>query len=311
MNKKVRGSLLLLLATIIWGSTFVAQSVGMDHIGPFTFQAARCGLAFLALIPVVAIADRFKSDGLTFWKRWSDPKLLKAGLLCGIPLFFASNLQQLGIVETDAGKSAFLTAMYIVGVPIIGIFLKRKPSKMIPISVILAVAGLYCLSCVGVTSISTGDLFLLGCALMFAIQITCIDHFAPSVDPIRLNMLQALVCTILSCIPMALTETPTWSAISACWLPLGYAGVLSMGVAYLLQILGQKDLEPAVASLIMSMESVFAVVFGCLILKETLTAWETLGCVLVFIAVVLSQLPVDSFKKTKAGVSPCADKTVI
>ena len=233
MNKQLRGTAALLLATLIWGSTFVAQSVGMDHIGPFTFQAVRCLLGVLIMIPVIAIADRRKIDGKSFFSRWADKKLWKAGLLCGIPLFLACNLQQLGIAEdTDAGQSAFLTAMYIVIVPIIGIFLKRKPSKMIPISVLLAVAGLYCLSCVGVTSISTGDLLLLGCAFMFAVQIIFVDIFAVSVDPLRLNAIQALVCAVLSGIVMFITEEPSWKTSTVCWLPLCYAGFLSMGAAY-------------------------------------------------------------------------------
>ena len=291
MNKQLKGSIYLVLATLIWGSTFVAQSVGMDHIGPFTFQAVRCFIAVIGLLPVVAISDRKKNDGKTYISRWMDKKLWKAGILCGVPLFLACNLQQLGLVDTDAGKSAFLTAMYIVIVPLLGIFLKKKPSKMILVSVVLAVAGLYCLSCVGVTSISTGDLLLLGCALMFAVQILCVDIFGISVDPLRLNTIQALVCAALSGIAMLLTETPTWTTIAQCWLPLAYAGILSMGVAYSLQIMGQKHLQPAAASLIMSLESVFAVLCGCLILQERLTNWETVGCVLVFAAVILSQIP--------------------
>ncbi|MBQ6852477.1 MAG: DMT family transporter [Oscillospiraceae bacterium] len=294
MRKKLQGSLSILLATILWGSTFVAQSVGMDHIGPFTFQAVRCGLGVLAMLPVIFLADRFKNDGKTFCARWKSKKLWTAGILCGIPLFLACNLQQMGIVDTDAGKSAFLTAMYIVIVPILGMFLKKKPSVMIPVSVALAVAGLYFLSFAGVPQISKGDLLLLACALMFAIQITVVDQYVQHVDALRLNLIQALVCTVLSSAVMLLTEAPTFSAILDCWLPLCYAGFLSMGAAYSLQIIGQKHLEPSAASLIMSLESVFAVLCGCLILQERLTTWETLGCVLMFIAVVLSQLPVKS-----------------
>ncbi len=288
----------MLLATIIWGSAFVSQSVGMDHIGPFTFQAVRCWLAVLGLLPVIAIADRKKSDGKTFVSRWADKKLWKAGLLCGIPLFLACNLQQVGLVDTDAGKSGFLTAMYIVIVPVIGIFLKRKPTIMVPISVALAVVGLYFLSCMGVTQISTGDLLTIGCAVMFAVQITVVDIFAGELDALRLNTIQALVCTVLSTIIMFLTEEPNWQSISACALPLAHVGFLSMGVAYSLQIVGQKDIEPSTASLIMSLESVFAVICGVLFLHETMTKWEILGCVLVFTAVILSQIPV-TLKKSK------------
>lgn len=292
MKKQIRGSLLLATATIIWGSAFVAQSVGMDHIGPFTFQAVRCFLAVLALLPVIAVADIKKADGKNFFSRWTDKKLLKAGVLCGLPLFLACNLQQLALVDTDAGKSGFLTAMYIVIVPVIGIFRKQKPTIMVPVSVLLAVAGLYFLSCSSVTGISSGDLLLLGCALMFAVQITFVDIFAPDVDPLRLNTLQALVCSVLSAVIMCCTEEPTFSGIWDCRIPLAFTGILSMGAAYALQIVGQKDLPPAPAALIMSLESVFAALFGWLLLKETMAPVETLGCVLVFTAVVLSQLPV-------------------
>lgn len=294
MKKQLRGSAFLLLGTIIWGSAFVSQSVGMDHIGPFAFQAIRCFLAVIGLLPVILIADRFKDDNKSFWQRWTDPKLWKTGLLCGIPLFLACNLQQVGLIDTDAGKSGFLTAMYIVIVPIIGIFLKRKPSILIPISVILAVVGLYFLSCVGVTQINVGDLLTLGCALMFAVQITCIDLFGTSVDALRLNTIQSLICSVFSAILMLLFETPTVTGILHSALPLAHTGFLSMGAGYALQILGQKHLEPTAASLIMSLESVFAVIFAVLILGETMTVWETIGCVLLFIAVILSQIPIKS-----------------
>lgn len=291
VNKQFKGSLCLLLCTIIWGSAFVAQSVGMDHIGPFTFQAVRCAMAVAGLLPMIFLADRKHPRGKTFLSRWADPLLWKAGLLCGIPLFLAANLQQVGIVYTDAGKAAFLTAMYIVLVPVIGIFLKQKVSPMVPVSVALAVVGLYLLSCVGVSSVNKGDLYLLGSALMFAIQITVVDRFANRVDSLRLSCIQSLLCAAGSAVLMVFTESPTLSGIAACLWPLCYAGFLSMGLAYSLQILGQKNLAPTPAALIMSLESVFAVLFGWLILKETMTFWEAAGCALMFAAVILSQLP--------------------
>ena len=291
MKQQFKGIAAILIATIIWGSAFVAQSVGMDHIGPFTFQTTRSFLAIIALIPIIAVTDRFKKDGSTFLKRWKSKKLWQTGLLCGFPLFLACNLQQVALVDTDAGKSGFLTAMYIVFVPIIGLFLRKKASRWIPLSVVMAAAGLYCLSCAGVTRIHIGDLLLLGCALMFAIQIVIVDLRADSLDSLRLNLIQLLVNAILSFIVMLFTEKPSLQSVTAAWLPLCYAGILSMGIAYSLQIVGQKFLRPTPASLIMSLESVFAVVFGCLILNETLTVWETVGCILVFIAVILSQIP--------------------
>ncbi len=292
MKKKLRGSAFLLLATIIWGSAFVSQSLGMDHIGPFTFQAVRCLIAVLGLIPVIFLFDWKKGESKDFFKKWADKKLWEAGILCGIPLFLACNLQQLGLVDTDAGKSGFLTAMYIVIVPVIGLFLKRKPTIMVPISVGLAVVGLYFLSCVGVTRVNPGDLLTLGCALMFAVQITMIDLLALDMDALRLNTIQALVCSLLSFVVVLFTEQPTWQGITACSITLLHTGLLSMGAAYSLQILGQKDLEPTVASLIMSLEAVFAAIFGALLLKETMSFWESIGCILVFSAVILSQIPV-------------------
>ncbi len=299
MNKKLKGTIILLLATTIWGSAFVAQRMGMDHIGPYTFQVSRCFLALVVLLPISLISDRKKKDQATYWGRWKDKQLWKAGLLCGVPLFLACNLQQVGLVDTDAGKSAFLTAMYIVFVPIIGLFLKRKPTWTIPVSVALAVAGLYFLSCVGMDSINKSDLLLLGCAVAFALQITVVDHFANAVDAIRLSMIQAFVCAVLTCIPMAIFETPTWAGIWEAILPIAYAGCLSMGMSYTLQIIGQKDLEPSVASLIMSLESVFAVLAGCIVLHERLTEFEITGCVLVFAAVIVSQLPTKRKVKTQ------------
>ena len=294
MKSKLRGTAFLLLATIIWGSAFVSQSIGMDHIGPFTFQAVRSFLAVLILIPVILLFDISQGQGKLFVKKWTDARLWKAGILCGIPLFLACNLQQVGLVDTDAGKSGFLTAMYIVIVPVIGFFLKKKTTIMVPISIALAVVGLYCLSCVGVTKINTGDLLTLGCALMFAVQITFVDIFADGTDVLRLNTIQSLVCAVLSGIVVIFTETPTWQGILNCWLPLAHTGILSMGIAYSLQILGQQNLEPAIASLLMSLESVFAVLFGAWLLGESMTIWETIGCVLLFSAVILSQIPVKS-----------------
>ena len=291
MRKQIRGTLLLLLATIIWGSAFIAQSVGMDLIGPFTFQAVRCGLAVIFLFSVSPLLDMGKQDGKTFLQRWMDRKLWKAGTICGLALFVAASLQQVGLVYTDAGKAGFITAMYIVLVPILGIFRKQKPPKVIWFSVLLAVAGLYLLSCLDAAGINKGDILVLGCALAFAVQITCIDILGLSLDGVRLNCIQALVVSVLSLPFVLFTESVDMGNLAACWLPLGFAGILSMGVAYTLQIQGQKDLEPSTASLIMSLESVFAVLGGWLVLHESMTSVELLGCGLVFAAVIISQLP--------------------
>lgn len=299
MKKQLQGSLLLVLATLIWGSTFVAQSTGMDHIGPFTFLAIRniMGAVFLFLLSF--ITDRFIQDGKTAKERWMDPKLWKAALFCGTPLFVAAALQQMGIVSTDPGKSGFLTAMYIVFVPILGIFLKKKPSKWIPVSVVLGVIGLYFLSCVGVTSVSISDLLLIGCAIVYAIQILCVDLFGLELDSVRLNCLCCSITFVLATIATFLFETPTWEAVNSCWGALLYAGILSSGIAFTLQIVGQKHVEPSTASLLMSLESVFAVLSGWIVLGDVLNVWESIGCVLIFIAIMLSQMPDKKKEKTK------------
>lgn len=287
MKKQFSGVFALLGATVIWGSAFIAQSVGMDKIGPFTFQAVRCFLAVVFLFPASALF----SKGKPFWKSWADPALWRSGVICGLALFAASSLQQIGLVYTDAGKAGFLTAMYIVFVPFLGLFLGQKPGRNALLSLIPAIVGLYLLSCTSVSGINKGDVLLLLCAVAFSVQILLIDRHCAGLDGLKLNCIQALVAAVLS-VPWALlTETVDASRIASCWLPLGYAGVLSMGVAYTLQIVGQKRVAPSAAALLMSLESVFAALFGWLLLHETMTKAEELGCALVFAAVVISQLP--------------------
>lgn len=287
MKKQLSGVIALSGATVIWGSAFIAQSVGMDKIGPFTFQAVRCFLAVVFLFPASALF----SKGKPFWKSWADPALWRSGVICGLALFAASSLQQIGLVYTDAGKAGFLTAMYIVFVPFLGLFLGQKPGRNALLSLIPAIVGLYMLSCTSVSGINKGDVLLLLCAVAFSVQILLIDRHCAGLDGLKLNCIQALVVAVLS-VPWALlTETVDASRIASCWLPLGYAGILSMGVAYTLQIVGQKRVAPSAAALLMSLESVFAALFGWLLLHETMTRAEELGCVLVFAAVVISQLP--------------------
>lgn len=287
MKKQLSGVIALLGATVIWGSAFIAQSVGMDKIGPFTFQAVRCFLAVVFLFPASALFSR----GKPFWKSWADPALWRSGVICGLALFAASSLQQIGLVYTDAGKAGFLTAMYIVFVPFLGLFVGQKPGRNALLSLIPAIVGLYLLSCTSVSGINKGDVLLLLCAVAFSVQILLIDRHCAGLDGLKLNCIQALVVAVLS-VPWALlTETVDASLIASCWLPLGYAGVLSMGVAYTLQIVGQKGVAPSAAALLMSLESVFAALFGWLLLHETMTRAEELGCALVFAAVVISQLP--------------------
>lgn len=288
MKDKKIGNLYLVIAVVIWGSTFVAQSVGMDTIGPFTFLAVRSILAVAFLLPVIALFE-IRNIG-HYFRKWLDKKLWLGGLLCGLSLFVAASLQQVSLVDTDAGKAGFLTALYVILVPVIGVFLGKKPTVNIVISILLAVAGSYLLSCAGVTAIQTSDLLLLLSALAFAVQITLVERLGNDVDGLRLNVIQCLTAGVLAGITMFLVEAPTMDGIYRCWLPLLYAGVLSSGVAYSMQVLGQQKVESNAASIIMSLESVVAALCGWLFLQERMTFWELSGCALVFIAVILSQI---------------------
>ena len=292
MKKTIQGCLILLLTTVIWGCAFVAQSVGMDHIGPFTFQAVRSGLAVLTLLPVIFLFDLKKKDGKSYLSRWCDPKLWVAGSLCGIALFVASGAQQVGLVDTDAGRAGFLTSMYIVIVPFFGLFFRKKLSVTMIFGVVVAVAGLYLISGASGSGLAAGDLLMILCAFAFAVQIILVERLGMNADGLQLNCIQCLVCSILSALVMIFTETPTWGSLVDCALPLAYAGCLSMGVAYSLQIVGQQKVDAVPASIIMSLESVFAALAGWLLLNERMSPRELAGCGLLFSAVILSQLPI-------------------
>lgn len=284
----IRQNVFPVLAAIIWGMAFVAQSVGAELIGPFTFNAARSFIGFLFLL-IVCAAMRIKDK--PHYDRQYYRELIIGGICCGICLTLAVNLQQKGIETTTSGKAGFITALYIVLVPIAGLFLKKKAPRAIWLSVALAVAGLYFLSINEQFRITQGDFFMLLCALCFTGHIMVIDHFTEKVNGIELSCMQFLVCALISGAGMAATETPSWQALLDCALPLLYVGVLSSGVAYTLQILAQKGSNPTVVSLLMSLESVFATVFGALILHEVMSGREIFGCALMLVAVVLAQLP--------------------
>lgn len=299
MKERMQGTLALLAGTFIWGMAFIAQSVGMETIGPFTFQAIRCMLGVIFLFLVTFLFD-WKIGIKASLQKWKNKKLWTAGIICGVALFAATSLQQVGLVYTAPGKAGFLTAMYIVLVPMLGIFVHRKPGINAVVSVLLALVGLYLLSFTDMSSINIGDILLIGCALAFAVQILLIDRFAPDLDGLRLNCVQALVVSLLSVPCIFLNrETVVLQTVLDCWLPLGFAGVLSMGVGYSMQIIGQKRLEPTAASLIMSLESVFAALGGWLILHNTMTSAELWGCALVFAGVVVSQIPVQKLLPRK------------
>lgn len=297
MTKKlsVKSGVMLVLTALIWGVAFVAQSVGMGYIGSFTFTCIRSLLGGIVLIPCIWLLDRMNGAGDRKKKEpmtSADKKLLMTGgILCGIALCVASNLQQTGVKYTTVGKAGFITALYIVLVPILGIFLKKKAGVKIWISVAIAVVGLYQLCMTEQFTIGKGDFFVLLCAAAFSIHILLIDHFSPKVDGVRMSCIQFFVTGALSAIPMILIEKPEISAILAAAVPLLYAGVLSSGMAYTLQIVAQKDADPAVASLVLSLESVFSVLAGWVILGQVLNAKELTGCLLMFAAIILAQLP--------------------
>ena len=282
---------MLILTAFIWGTAFVAQSVGMDYLGPFTFNGVRSLIGVVALIPCIWILQKLndKSDPVTEERNRKD--LLIGGISCGVLLFAASSLQQVGIQYTTAGKAGFITAFYIVFVPVLGIFLGKKTGWKVWTAVILALAGLYFLCITEKFTIGKGDIFLFACALVFSLHILVIDYFSPKVEGVKMSCIQFLVCGIISLPFMFLLEIPKMGAIvDAAW-PLLYAGVLSCGVAYTLQIIGQKNVNPAIASLILSLESCFSVLAGWVILGEKLSVRESIGCILMFAAIILAQLP--------------------
>ena len=302
MNTQTKNSLLLLLCSFIWGTAFVAQSAG-SGMGAYSFLAGRSWLAVLVLIPTMLVFDavnrrRTGTDGRP--KTEAEKKqLVVAGFVCGTFLFAASAAQQIGItINPSTAKAGFLTAMYVVLVPVFGLFLGRKGSAQLWVSMVVAVLGLYQL-CMknGFTGIESSDWILLSCAVLFSFQIMAVDHFSPRMDGVRLSLVEFLVVSVESTVAAFLFETPTAAEFAANALPILYCGVLSSGVAYTLQILGQRDLNPAIASLLMCLESVFSALGGWLLLHQSLSGREVFGCALIFAAVVLAQLPLEQLRR--------------
>ena len=298
MKQQIKSSLILLLTATIWGVAFVAQSVGMEYIGPFTFNAIRCVLGGLVLIPVILLLNRKKEAGAETGTKENKRILWTGGIACGVILCIASNLQQFGIMEASVGKSGFFTALYIVMIPVIGIFIGKRPGIKLWFCVALAVVGMYLL-CMkdGSFTIERADIMLLLCALAFSFHILVVDYFSPKVDGVKMSCIQFFVCGALSAVGMIFTEIRDISNIQAAWLPLLYAGLLSCGVGYTLQIVGQKGINPIIASLIMSLESVISALAGWVILGQVLSLKEIIGCVLMFVAIVITQIPIGN-KKT-------------
>ncbi len=293
MKSKLKGNLLLLLTAFIWGSAFVAQSVGMEHIGPFTFNAVRNIIATIFLLVVIVFLDNQKKSAGTYKQmNQSEKKLLiLGGLSCGAILFIAGSLQQVGLLYTTAGKAGFITTLYVVIVPIFGLFLGKKVGTKMWICVAAAAIGLYLLSITESFTIGKGDFLVFLCAICYSFHILVIDYFSPKVDGVRMSCIQFLIVGIVSIIPSIILESPDFYSIWISLKPILYAGILSSGVGYTLQIVAQKDTDPTIASLILSLESVFAALTGFLFLKEILSARELIGCTIIFAAIILAQLP--------------------
>ncbi len=306
-QKSLLGNSMLLLSAFIWGIAFVAQRVGGGLIGPFTFNAVRMLIGGLTLLPCIYLLrnrgekpQNIPNSQKSYFQE--NKRLLKGGLICGTVLFIACNLQQIGVTYSSASKAGFITALYIIIVPIIGIFFKKRPGITLWISILIALSGIYLLCVKQGFSLAKEDLLLILSAFLFSIHILAIDHFSPIVDGVKLSCLQFFVCGFFSFIAMLLVETPKLSPILQAWIPLLYTGVLSCGIAYTFQILGQKRVSPVIASLIMSLESVFSALGGWIILGESLRPREMFGCILLFMAIILAQLPVNT-KNSKVELS--------
>lgn len=286
---RMKNNILLVLTALIWGCAFVAQSVGMDYVGPFTFNMARFLIGAIVLLPVIWFMDRQRKTGAE--KGAGQKTLIIGGICCGIALAVASTLQQWGILFTTVGKAGFITAMYIVIVPLLGIFIGKKVRPLIIGCVAIAVVGFYFLCMTESLRLGLGDFLVLLCAIAFSIHILVIDHFSPKVDGVKMSAIQFLTAAIISAVPTLLWEQPVFTEILQAWQPVLYAGVMSCGVAYTLQIIAQKNADPTVASLLLSLESVFSVLAGWVLLGQGLSLKEMFGCVLIFCAIILAQLP--------------------
>lgn len=291
-NTKLKGNLLLLITAVVWGISFVSQRSGMSYIKAFTFNGIRTMLGALVLIPVIIMTDKKKPAGE---KKTKNAKTLAtAGVLCGVLLGAAGTIQTYGMVYTSAGKAGFITALYLIIVPILGIFMKKKIRPLVWVCVALATVGMYFLCVNGAIDINRGDVIVFVCSFIFALHILAVDKYAPEVEGVKLAFLQFFVAGFLNIVLMLIFDKPDINAIWQCRTEILYSGIMSCGLAYTLQIIGQKYTDPTSASLIMSMESVFSVLAGWVLLGETLKYNEILGCVLVFAAIMLVQLPEKS-----------------
>lgn len=291
MKQELKYLPMLVLTALIWGVAFVAQTVGGEHVGPFTFNCVRSLLGGVVLLPMIPLLGRLSGNRREESAPADRKNLWLGGVLCGVVLGLASSLQQWALEYASVGKAGFITALYIVIVPVLGIFFHRMPGAQVWAAVVIALAGLYLLCWNGGAALGPGELLLFGCSALFSLHILIIDHFSPLVDGVKLSCIQFFVAGLFCAVPTFLFEKPALADVLAAWAPLAYAGVLSCGVAYTLQVVAQKHVEPTLASLTLSLESVFSVLAGWLLLHQSLTARELAGCGLVFCAIVLAQLP--------------------
>lgn len=301
--KVLGGSILLLIAAVIWGTAFVAQSTAMDHIGPFTMNGLRSLFASLFLLPAMLISDKIHGKKPTFFGTTNPSEiktLLKGGVLMGIFVTIASTIQQIGIISTTVGKAGFLTTLYIVMVPILGLFLKKKIGLSSWVAILLSLVGMYLLCVKGSFSIGTGDLLMIGSAFFFAIHILVIDAYSYRTSGIRLSFIQFVICAVVCLVFALIFESPEWEDIVSAMGSIIWVGVFSAGIGYTLQVVGQKSVPAHVAPLIMSLESVFSALSGAIFLNEVMNRREVIGCILIFFGVMLAQIPFDKiFKRSK------------
>ena len=292
---------MLLLAALVWGVAFVAQSEGLNYVGAFTFNTCRFILGGAVLIPCIYFLHGRKDSA---WQTLSEKEKKEqtrmgiiGGICCGCILCLASCLQQFGIAQTTVGKAGFITTLYIIIVPFMGLFLKRKIGINIWISAVIAAVGMYFLCITESFSIGAGDRLVLMCSVVFSVHILVIDHFSPKADGVVISCVQFFTAGVIASVLMLLFEHPSVSAVIAAAAPILYAGVMSCGVGYTLQVVAQNGVDPTVASLLLSLESVFSVLGGWIILHERMNGRELFGCALIFAAVILAQIPLEAFRR--------------
>lgn len=297
MGKELKASIMLFITSIIWGLAFVAQAQGMEHIGPFTFTAARSLVAIIFLYLTYVF---FNKTSKSYREQKFDMKrTIRGGVLCGLVFTFGINFQQIGLVYTTAGKASFLTALYIVFIPIIGLFYGKKINRKLQLCIVLAMIGTYLMSVKGSLSMNIGDLITIFGSIVFAIHILMLSEFSKDTNAVLVSLIQFAVCGFFSLIAALIFEGIEMSAILKSYLAILYVGILSSGVGFTIQLMALKELDPVVASMISSLESVFGAVFGWLILSQSMSEREIIGGIIIFVATLIAQLPIEVFLQKK------------